>query len=147
MRKTKLTLLLLAALLVGVCIGFYGNSAIIRARIQHYSQIPGNMPEHVADMLTDRLKLDVEQQQRVLAVLQAYDGRIQETRDQSRAMFDGLRREMSAQIDRYLTPEQAAKHKQILDEFDRKREEDRALRRALRAPPPPPPPSNAAPAK
>ena len=33
MRKTKLTLLLLAALLVGVCIGFYANNAIIQARM------------------------------------------------------------------------------------------------------------------
>ena len=147
MRKTKLTLLLLAALLVGVCIGFYGNSAIIRARIQHYSQIPGNMPEHVADVLTDRLKLDAEQQQRVRAVLQAYDGRLQSLRDQNRAAFESLRREMSAQVEQYLTPEQATAHRALLTELDRKREEDRALRRALRAPPPPPAPSNAAPAK
>ena len=34
MRNTKLILLLLAALLIGMCAGFYINSAIIRARIR-----------------------------------------------------------------------------------------------------------------
>ena len=59
MRKTKLTLLLLAALLVGVCLGFFGNSAIIRARIQKFSQIPANMPEHITAKLTESILMSI----------------------------------------------------------------------------------------
>ena len=81
MRKTKLTLLLLAALLVGVCIGFYGNNAIIQARIRHFSQIPGNMPEHITQKLTQRLDLDAGQRAQVFAIVQSFDGRLQEARD------------------------------------------------------------------
>ena len=63
MPKTKLILLLLAALLTGVCLGFFGNSAIIRARIRHFSQIPENMPRHITARLTERLHLDPQQQE------------------------------------------------------------------------------------
>ena len=90
MRKTKLTLLLLAAMLVGVCVGFFAYDAVIRARIQHFSQIPGNMPEHIVARLTERLKLDTDQQAAVRAIVQSYDARLQEAREQSRATLDAL---------------------------------------------------------
>ncbi len=131
MRKTKLTLLLLAALLVGVCIGFTANNAIIQARIRHFSRIPGNMPEHITQKLTERLNLDDEQRAQVLAVFTTYDTRLQEIRDQSRATFDALRQEMTAQIDQYLTPAQVAEHTKMLDELEQRRQENRALRRAM----------------
>ena len=134
MRKTKLTLLLLAALLAGVCIGFYANNAIIQARIRHFSQIPGNMPEHITQKLTERLQLDAEQQKQVLAVFTNYDGKLTETRDQSRAMFDALKQEMTAQIDQDLTPAQVEKHRKILEELDQKHRDNRDLMRAF--PPP-----------
>ncbi len=133
MRKTKLTLLLLAAMLAGVCIGFFGNSAIIRARIRHFSQIPENMPEHITRKLAERLQLDPAQQEQVLAVFVAYDTRLKETREQSRAMFAELQQEMTAQIDQYLTPAQIEEHKKLLEEFDQRRRDDRALRRAMQA--------------
>ena len=89
MRKTKLTLLLLAALLAGVCIGFFGNSAIIRARIRHFSQIPGNVPEHIVTMLTKRLDLDDAQQVQIRAIVQAYDVRLKEAREQNQTQLPG----------------------------------------------------------
>ena len=141
MRKTKLTLLLLAALLVGVCIGFYGNSAIIRARIQRFSQIPANMPQHITGKLAERLDLDAAQREKVLAVFMAYESRLQETREQSRAMFDALLQEMTAQIDQYLTPAQVAEHKKMLEELDQRRRDSRDLIRAF---PPPAAKTNAA---
>ena len=128
MRKTKLTLLLLAALLVGVCLGFFGNSAIIKARIQKYSQIPENMPEHITAKLTERLDLDAEQQ--VLAVLKAYEGRMEETRQQRRALIDALLEEVRLEIAKHLTPEQQAEHKKMLEEMDQRRRDTRALIRA-----------------
>jgi len=135
MKKTKLTLLLLAALLVGVCIGFFTNDAIIRARIRHFSQMPANMPEHVTQKLTERLKLDAAQQEKVRIILVAYDSRMQETRAKSQSMFDSLLAEMSLQIDQYLTPEQKAEHQNLLAELDQRHRDNRALRRAF--PPPP----------
>ena len=130
MRKTKLTLLLLAALLVGVCLGFFGNSAIIKARIQKYSQIPENMPEHITQKLTDRLDLDAEQQVQVLAVFKAYEGRMEETRQQRRALIDALLEEVRLEIAKHLTPEQQAEHKKMLEEMDQRRRDTRALIRA-----------------
>jgi Spy/CpxP family protein refolding chaperone len=134
MRKTKLTLLLLAALLVGVCIGFYGNSAIIKARIQKYSQIPENMPEHITGKLTARLDLSAEQQQQVLAVFKAYEGRMEETRQQRRALIEALLEEVRLEVAKYLTPAQQEEHKKMLAEMDQRHRDNRAL---LRAFPPP----------
>ena len=131
MPKTKLTLLLLTALLAGVCLGFFGYSAIVRARIRHFSQIPENMPKHITERLTERLKLDSRQQEQVLAVFEAYDTRLQETREQSRAAFRALRDEMSAEVDRHLTPEQVAEHKKMLAELDQRIQDNRALLRVL----------------
>ena len=139
MRKTKLTLLLLAALLVGVCLGFFGNSAIIRARIQQFSQIPANMPEHITAKLTERLELDATQQQQVLAVFKAYETRMEETRQQRRALIDALLEEVRVEIAQYLTPEQQEEHKKMLAEMDQRHRDARALMRAF----PPPAATNA----
>ena len=136
MRKTKLTLLLLAAMLIGVCLGFFANDAIIRARVRHYSQIPGNMTEHVVGRLTERLKLDADQQAAVRAIVQSYDGRLQETREQNRAVLDKLFAGMRAEIAVHLTPEQKAEHDRMIAELEQRRQENRALRRALDLPPP-----------
>ena len=139
MRKTKLTLLLLAALLVGVCLGFFGNSAIIRARIQKFSQIPANMPEHITAKLTERLELNDEQQQQVLAVFKAYETRMEETRQQRRALIDALLEEVRVEIAQHLTPEQQEEHKKMLAEMDQRHRDARALMRAF----PPPAATNA----
>ena len=140
MRKTKLTLLLLAALLVGVCLGFFGNSAIIKARIRRYSQIPANMPEHITGKLAERLDLTEQQQQQVLAVFQAYEGRMEETRQQRRALIDALIEEVRLEIAQYLTPAQQEEHKKMLAEMDQRRHDNRALRRAFPSPAPTNPP-------
>ena len=139
MRKTKLTLLLLAALLVGVCLGFFGNSAIIRARIQKFSQIPANMPEHITAKLTERLELDATQQQQVLAVFKAYETRMEETRQQRRALIDALLEEVRVEIAQHLTPEQQEEHKKMLAEMGQRHRDARALMRAF----PPPAATNA----
>ena len=138
MRKTKLTLLLLAAMLVGVCVGFFAYDAVIRARIRHFSQIPGNMPEHIVARLTERLELDAAQQTAVRAIVQSYDARLQEAREQSRAVLDALFAGMRGEIAVHLTPEQQAEHAKLIAELEQRRQENRALRRALREPPPAP---------
>lgn len=137
MRKTKLTLLLLAALLAGVCLGFFGNSAIIKARIQQYSQIPAHMPEHLTAKLTERLDLNAGQQAQVLAVFQAYEGRMEETRQQRRALLDALLEEVRVEIAKHLTPAQQEEHKKMLAEMDQRHRERKALMRAF-----PPGPTN-----
>ena len=134
-----MTLLLLAALLVGVCLGFFGNSAIIRARIQQFSQIPANMPEHITAKLTERLDLDATQQQQVLAVFKAYETRMEETRQQRRALIDALLEEVRVEIAQHLTPEQQEEHKKMLAEMDQRHRDARALMRAF----PPPAATNA----
>lgn len=139
MRKTKLALLLLAALLAGVCIGFFGNGAVIRARIRHFSRIPGNVPEHIVSMLTKRLDLDAAQQVQVRAIVQAYDVRLKEAREQSRATFDALMGEMRAEVSERLTPEQREEHRRVLAELDQRHRDNRALMRAF----PPPASTNA----
>ena len=140
MRKTKLTLLLLAAMLIGVCVGFFSYDAVIRARIRHFSQIPGNMPEHITQRLTERLKLDAGQQAAVRAIVESYDARLQETREQNRATLDALFAGMRGEIAVHLTPEQKAEHDKMVAEVQQRRQENRDLRRALDIPPPAPPP-------
>ena len=140
MRKTKLTLLLLAAMLIGVCVGFFSYDAVIRARIRHFSQIPGNMPEHITQRLTERLKLDAGQQAAVRAIVESYDTRLQETREQNRATLDALFAGMRGEIAVHLTTEQKAEHDKMVAELQQRRQENRDLRRALDIPPPAPPP-------
>lgn len=137
MRKTKLILLLLAALLLGVCLGFFGNTAIIRARIRHFSRIPGNVPEHIVQKLTARLDLNAAQQEQIRAVVQAHGIRLQEAREQSRATFTGLLADMRAEIATHLTPEQQTKHAQLIAEIDAMHRNNRDLMRAMRKPPRP----------
>ena len=144
MNKTKLSLLLLAAILVGVCIGFFGNSAIIRHRIRQYSQLPANMPQHVTDRLTKRLSLDETQRQQVLAIFQKHEGRMKETREQSQAMIDSMIEEVRQEIAQHLTPAQQEEHKKALAELSQRRRDRNALIRAF---PPPPVPTNNAPPK
>ena len=130
MPKTKLTLLLLAALLVGVCIGFFTNSAIIRARIAAFSQIPENMPERITQKLRTAWNWMPRSSEQVLAVFQAYETRMEETREQRRAMIDALIEEVRVEISQYLTPEQQEEHKKMLAEMSQRRRDNRALRRA-----------------
>jgi hypothetical protein len=131
MKKTKLTLLLLAAVLIGVCIGFYANTVVIRARIQRYAQLPANMPEHITNRLTQRLQLDDEQRLNVLAVFQKHETRMKETREQSRALLDAMIEEVRLEVAQHLTPEQQEEHKRILEELKERRETSRALMRAF----------------
>ena len=135
MKKTKLALLLLTALLAGVCIGFYGNAAIIRARIQRYSQIPANMPEHITDRLTRRLGLNDEQRAEVLKIFQAHGERMKEAREQNRALIDSLIEQARVAIAEHLTPEQQEEHRKLLDELKERHRANRALRRAMTPPP------------
>ena len=134
MRKTKLALLLLAALLVGVCIGFYGYGAVIQARIQRFSRIPDNLPQHITGKLTERLGLDADQQEKVLAVFLSYEGRMKETREQSQALLQALMEEMRSEVQRHLTPAQIEEHNKILQELDQRHRDNRALMRAFPAP-------------
>ncbi len=135
MKATKLILLLLAALLIGVCIGFRANNAILQRRIERYSRIPDNMPEHITNRMTERLGLDEQQRQNVLALLKTHEDRMKETRERSRAMIDDMIEEMRVEIAQFLTPEQAEKHKQILEELRIRRQERESLRRAVTPPP------------
>ena len=88
------------------------------------------MPEHITAKLTKRLDLDAEQQVQVLAVFKAYEGRMEETRQQRRALIDALIEEVRLEIAKHLTPEQQAEHKKMLEEMDQRRRENRALIRA-----------------
>ena len=138
MKKTKLFLLLMAALLLGVCLGFFGNSAMIRARIRRFSRIPGNVPEHIVQKLTERLDLDAAQQEQIRAVVQAHGARLQEAREQSRATFARLLADMRAEVATHLTPEQRAEHEKLVAEIDELHRNHRDLMRAMRKSPPGP---------
>ncbi|NLB64912.1 MAG: hypothetical protein GX803_00360 [Lentisphaerae bacterium] len=135
MKTTKLTLLLLAAMLVGVCIGFYANSAIIRARINRFSQLPANMPEHLTNRLTQRLDLNADQQREIRKIFQAHGVRMREAREQNRALIDALIEEARQDIAQHLTPEQQEEHKKMLIELRERIRNDQATRRALSASP------------
>lgn len=131
MKKTKLGLLLLSALLLGICLGFYANAAIIRSRIQRYSQVPANMPELITNRLTKRLDLNADQRREVLKIFQAHGVRMKDARAQNRALIDALVEEARVEIAQHLTPEQQAEHQKLLAELRGRFEATRALRRAF----------------
>ncbi|MDY0148812.1 MAG: hypothetical protein RBT03_01855 [Kiritimatiellia bacterium] len=135
MKKTKLGLLLLAALLGGFCLGFYANATLIRTRIQRYSQVPANMPELITNRLTKRLDLNADQRRDVLKIFQAHGVRMKDARAQNRALLDSLIEEARVEIAQHLTPEQQAEHKKLLAELRKRYEATRTLRRALAHPP------------
>jgi len=133
MRKTKLTLLLFAALLAGVCIGFYVNDAIIRARVRRYSQIPANLADHISEKLAAGLDLNPIQQEQIRLLALAYEERFQDARERSRALRHEVTDDLLEQIQILLTPEQQAAYDDMMERMEARHRETRALRRAMRS--------------
>lgn len=133
MKTTKLLLLLLTALLVGVCIGFFTNSAIIRARIRRYSEIRAHRSAHIIGMLTKHLALTEEQQSQIRGIVLTYETRITEAQKQSEALYKAPLEEMADAITPCLTPKQQEAYKQMRSAHRRNHQQSRALMSAFSA--------------
>jgi len=131
MKTTKLILLLLTALLVGVCIGFFSNSAIIRTRIQQFSEIRANRTAHVIEKLTEHLELTEEQQGQIRSVVLTYEVRITEAQEKSQALFDSPLKEMAEAITPYLTPKQRDAYEKMWAKHNQRHQKSRALMSAF----------------
>ncbi len=127
MKTTKLLLLLLTALLVGVCIGFFANSSIIRSRIRHFSEIRAHRSAHVIGMLTEHLELTEEQQGQIRGIVLTYETQITEAQKQSEALYNAPLEEMASTITPYLTPKQQDAYKQMRSAHQRRHQKSRAL--------------------
>jgi len=131
MKTTKLLLLLLTALLIGVCIGFFSNSAIIRARIRQFSEIRANRSAHIIEKLTKHLELTEEQQGQLHSVVLTYEVRITEAHEKSQALFQSPLEEMAEAITPYLTPKQQDAYKKMRSTHHQRHQKSRALMSAF----------------
>lgn len=134
MNKTKLALLLLTFLLAGVCIGFFTNSAIIKARVRRYREIPRHLSEHIVEKLTEGLDLTAEQQQAVQAHVDEYVEQRQQERRVRKARNAERMAEMSRNIALHLTPEQQAEYQVMMGRSMPQRRTARDLMRTFRQP-------------
>ena len=133
LKKANLALLLLGAGLVGFCIGFQTNAAVVRARVRAISTLPENMPAFLTDRLTEVLCLDGEQRTAIQNIMERHDAKMKEARARGRAEVDALVAELDAAIDEQLTPEQKVKQRKYLAEIRKKAQENRQLKRAAGA--------------
>jgi len=131
MKTSKLVLLLLTALLLGICIGFLANGAVIRARIRHFSEIREHRSEHILNMLTQHLQLTEEQQGQIRGVVATYETRITEARQKSEALYNSPMEEMSKAIFAYLTPEQREAYEKMRTKQHSRHRKSRTLMSAF----------------
>ena len=129
--KATLVLILLGAALVGFCVGFQTNAAIIRSRVRALSGPVENMPAVLTDKLTEVLGLDDAQKAAVLGIMERHGARMHEARERRRAEVDAMVAELDAELQAEFTPEQKALHEKYLEELRRKGQENRKLRRAV----------------
>lgn len=129
--KATLVLILLGAALIGFCVGFQTNAAIIRSRVRALSGPAENMPAFLTENLTKVLDLDTEQQAAVLGIMERHDARMREARERRRAEVDAMVAELDAELQAEFTPDQKARHVKYLDELRRKGQENRKLRKVV----------------
>ncbi len=131
MRTTKLILLLLTALLIGVCMGFFTNSAIIKARVRRYREIPTHLSEHIMERMTARLDLTAEQQQDIQKQVDLYVSQREEQCQTRKAQNTGHMAELGRGIAQHLTPEQQATFKTMMEKAGPRRQAGQDLMRAI----------------
>lgn len=134
LQKTTLALLLLGGVLVGFCIGFQTNAAIIRSRVRTLSGPAENMPAILTGKLTELLGLDEAQRTTVLGIMERHETRMREVRERRRAEVDGMIAELDAELQAEFTPEQREIHAKYLEDLRRRGAENRKLRRAVGGP-------------
>jgi Spy/CpxP family protein refolding chaperone len=131
LKKANLFLLLLAAVIVGFCIGFHTNAAIIRARVRKISTMPENMPAYLTEKLTKLLDLDDAQQTAIREIMERHDAKMQEARARGREIVDALVADLNAEVESQLTPEQRKIHAEHIEKMRQRGRENRQLRRAV----------------
>ena len=130
MRTTKLILLLLTALLVGVCIGFFTNSAIIKARVRRYQEIPAHLSEHIMEKMTGGDLTEAQQ----LEIQKQVDDYVQQRKEQRgirKAQQAERMAELSRKIAQHLTPEQDEQFKVMMEKVGPRRKASHDLMRAI----------------
>lgn len=133
MRTTKLILLLLTALLIGVCIGFFTNSAIIKARVRQYQEIPAHLSEHIMEKMTAGLDLSTEQQQEIQKQVDAYVDQRKENCGLRKVKRAEQMTKLSQGIAQHLTPDQQAVFKTMMEKVGPRRKASRDLMHAIPA--------------
>jgi Spy/CpxP family protein refolding chaperone len=131
MKTTKLILLLLTALLVGVCIGFFTNSAIIKARVRHYQEIPSHLSEHIMEKMTAGLDLTAGQQAAIQKQVDLFVEQRGEQCSTRKAKNAEQMAEMSRGVLQHLTPEQQMQFKTMMEKVGPRRKASRDLIHAI----------------
>jgi len=134
MKNWNAVLGIVTALLLGACAGFYGYNAYLRHRIRNFHG--GDMPAKFTEWLTRDLSLDEEQSAAVHAIFVRFGERFEAQRQVNHAAMDAIRDEMTAELEKHFTPEQAELHRRLMEESRAQFEKRRELRRAMGEAPP-----------
>lgn len=106
MKTAKLILLLLTAVLIGVCIGFFAQNALLRSRVREYRQISPHMSGHMMGKMTHRLALTERQKEKIQDIIDTYTRR----RTEQRAL---LQMKLHRDITRCLNDEQREEYEKM----------------------------------
>ncbi len=121
MKSLKWSLLLLATLLLGVCIGIVGSGLIIRYRFDSVAREgPDVIPGILTAQLTRRLNLTASQQKTLESQIRKAQHEFKAVRRQYEPQLQSIVTNTIAEIQTILTDEQRARLDAVLD-FQRSR--------------------------
>jgi hypothetical protein len=113
--------LLAAVFVAGGLAGWGGHEAAERE--DHGLRGGRGGPDALVSMLSRELALSAPQRDSVRAIIVRHGPEIDSLRARVRPQFDSIKARMRAEIDAQLTPEQRAKHQQLIDQAEHHRRE------------------------
>jgi hypothetical protein len=113
--------LLAAVFVAGGLAGWGGHEAAERE--DHSPRGGRGGPDALVSMLSRELALSAPQRDSVRAIIVRHGPEIDSLRARVRPQFDSIKARMRAEIDAQLTPEQRAKHQQLIDQAEHHRRE------------------------
>ena len=116
--KLAAVALLAAVFVAGGLAGWGGHEAVDRD-----GRGPRHGPDAMVAYLSRELDLNPAQRDSVRAIFQRHRPETDALWSQVRARFDSIKTKMRAEIDAQLTPEQRAKHQQLIERAEHQRKE------------------------
>lgn len=117
--KTKITAMFLVTFIVGMVVGALLNGAIHKRRIEKIREMRGR--GGFKNLIIGTVNPDETQKILVLEILDKYENKIQEMRNQDRAKFQTINDSMMIELSSVLTPEQNQLLKEKLEEMRSRR--------------------------
>lgn len=117
--KTKITAMFLATFIVGMIVGALLNGAVHKRRIEKIREMRGR--GGFKNLVIDTVNPDEQQKMLVQEILDKFDNKLQEMRNQDRVRFQTINDSMMIELSSVLTPEQNQLLKDKLEELRTRR--------------------------